>query len=226
MTAMTKDDLIAENARRVEEMRSRAETDTAALRDGTLNFLRAKLPGTYRMEPIDAKVWGDKLEKRIIIVTEDALRFTLRFYVVQKSNRWGRNSTFEPCISGTEYQREGRTFRPVYARRKDGSYNYMAMLADIERCIARQRYLAEVNKCHEDANAKSNATLAKIIEGMGMGAKPITPRTLTHEQNGFSVSISAGAYSTGAVRVQVRLKDEYLTAEQALALIAKLEALK
>jgi hypothetical protein len=226
MTAMTREELAAENARRIEEMRTVAAADVLTLREETMKFLRAKLPGTYRMECVNAKVWGDQIERRIVIVTEDVETFTLRFYVVQKSNRWGRNTSFQPCISGTEYQRERRTFRPLYEKRKDGSYNLKNMLADIERCIEWKRYQTSLNKCRDDSRSKSDATLEQVKVGLGWAPKPYDARTIEREVGDFRVTINAGEYSNGAVRVQVKLKDEYLTAEAALALIAKLETLK
>jgi hypothetical protein len=219
---------IAEASRKaLEEMRSKAEVETAQLRDGVLNFLRAKLPESYSIEPFDARVWGDQIEKRVIIVSDDGEKFTLRFYVIQKSGSWGRASIFQPCIAGTQYQRERRTFRPVYDKRKDGSYNYSNMLADIERCIEWQRYQTALNKSRNDASAASKATMKKVSANLlGWVAKDYAPNTIEHDMGDFRVSISSGEFCGGKVRVQVELRDKYLDADAALALIAKLGELK
>lgn len=225
-TSRMRETLAEANRKALEEMRSKAEVETAQLRDGVLNFLRAKLPESYSIEPFDARVWGDQIEKRVIIVSDDGEKFTLRFYVIQKSNRWGRDSSFQPCISGTEYQRERRAFRPVYEQRKDGSYNYANMLADIERCLEYKRYQTALHKSRNDASAASKATLAKVNAPLGWVAKDYAPNTIEHDMGDFHVSISSGEYSNGKVRVQVRLREEYLDAELALAIIAKLGALR
>lgn len=210
------------------EMRKKAEAATAALRNTCALYLREKLPEGFSVQPVEVKVWGDQTELRLIVGASDGEKFTLRFYVVQKSGRWHTSpSTFEPCISGTEYQRGRRTFRPVYARRKDGSYNCAAMLDDIERCIAYKRRQTALHKCRNESSAASRATLGKVNATLGWPAtKSYAPNTLEHDMGDFHVSINSGEYSNGKVRVRVRLKDEYLDAEQALAIVAKLGALR
>lgn len=221
---MTREELAAHNAKLIEEMRTKATADTATLRNTCALYLRERLPGGFSVTPYEQKVWGDQTELRLRVRASDGEEFTLRFYVIQKSNRWGRNSTFEPCISGSEYQRERRTFRPVYEKRKDGSYNYANMLADIERCIEWKRYQTKLHSARVNAMGASGETLKKVRFAL-TGTHDATGRSIEHDAGDLRVTISSGEYSSGAVRVQVRLRDEYLSAEQAIALIERLNAL-
>jgi hypothetical protein len=226
-TSRMRETIAEANRKRNEEMRTKAEGDTASLRQICALYLREKLPGGFSVTPYEQKVWGDQTELRLNVKASDGETFTLRFYVTQKSGRFMSSpSTFQPCISGSEYQRERRTFRPVYEKRKDGSYNYANMLADIERCIEYKRYQTSLRKSRDDASAASRATLKQVNASLGWVAKDYAPNTIEHEMGDFRISISSGEYSNGKVRVQVKLKDEYMDAEQASALIAKLGVLK
>lgn len=223
---MTREQLAEENRKLAEAMHEKAKLDAISLRDTVRDFLRAKLPGGFMLDVQDTKGYADNINRNLVVKASDGHTFTLHFIVQQVQTRWGRVTEYQPCIQGSNYERDGRTHRPEYIRRKNGTYNLALILVDIEKCIERKRYVAALDKNRNAALSASTATLDKVRTSLGGKRTSDYDNSVRHDVGPVRVNVSAGQISSGNVKVTLELRDPYINAEQVLDLIAKLGQLK
>lgn len=211
-----------EHRERMQASLAKATSAALTLRDDVREYLRTRLPEGFKMDVQDRKSeYGEGIQRTLVIVAPDATSYTLRFYAKQQEG-YRRVTGYCAAVSGSEYSRNGRRYTPVFEPRKDGTYNLKVLWENVLTAIEQRRYENQVR----DSRAKAEYESGQTFDAIGWQPSYAGARHATKDFGRFNVTINAGNISGGKVRVQVKLKDEYLTLEQVRELIERMEILK
>lgn len=206
------------------QMHQSAVAQAKKLRDQVVDSLRSRLASIYHVMPYNTvNAQGTEyFGVRVKVHQCKWFDYSLGFRVENESRYMSSMPRFACRIVGSRYERNRRSFTPLYEADKKGQYNFVRMAEDIERAHEAGRIYHERNAASTARRSFSEGEFTKVCEQTGV--KPFSYSSNSGELDigKYRVVVSAGDFYDGKVKVQVSLRETLLSAEEAVSIIRAL----
>jgi len=149
-------------------------------------------------------------------------KFEFGFRVESTSRYYSSMPNYKLAIVGTRYDRNDRSYTPLYEADKKGLLNMVRMADDVDRAYESGRKYRERNQAVASRTAFSRAEFLKVCQHTGVQPAFVEANYGTLKVGDFEVEVSAGDIYDGKVRVKVSLNKAHLTAEETVELVKRL----
>ena len=210
-----------------EKNRKAAEAEMLRTTQVMVGVLQSRLPSIFTVEREVSEYNGHPRVALVIkaVKTEFAYRIG---YTVAPSGRYSWSTGMEIVGRGSRYDRERRSFEPLYRPSKvNGWASVMErMPADIERAYASWKAQRDRHEAQRVRESQSAESLRRVLEVFPT-AKALYGSTYTVVKGGpIEVRVEAGSFNDGRVRVSVTMSEGYVNAERAIDLIEQLRKIR
>ena len=188
-------------------------------RTEVLHALRTSLASCYEVQPYER---GGHFGIEVTRAKCPWFKFTLSFRVENASRYFTAMPNFRLEVVGTRYDRNGRSYAPLYRTDRTGRLNVARMGLDVERAFMALNDYYERSKESNERMESSRAEFLKACAMTGAEATYDGADIATAKAGRYTVDFYAGDIHDGKIRVRVKLDKAHLTAEETADLINRL----
>jgi hypothetical protein len=215
-----------EAARRAESLKKYASAmeNAKAVRQQVVESLRSRLASCYEVQPYNRTNTQGTEYFGVTVKRAQCpwFKFEFGFRVENSSRYYTSMPNYKLAIVGSRYDRNDRSFTPLYEDTKKGGFNFERMAEDVDRAYESGRRYHERNKASAERTAFSRAEFIKVCQQTGVQPAFVEANYGTLKLGDFEVEVTAGDIYDGKVRVKVSLNKAHLTAEETVALVKRL----